>query len=80
MYAWAIFFFCIEKLIKAALTEVQGALTEVQGKRKKMVLPFNAHNRSHFVFCGRNRMNKRLPSYEEMLDAIVLQQWMINVD
>lgn len=61
------FFFCIEKLIKAALTEVQG-------KRKKMVLPFNAHNRSHFVFCGRNRMNKRLPSYEEMLDAIVLQQ------
>lgn len=68
------FFFCIEKLIKAALTEVQGALTEVQGKRKKMVLPFNAHNRSHFVFCGRNRMNKRLPSYEEMLDAIVLQQ------
>lgn len=57
------FFFCTEKLIKVVLTDAQG-------KRKKMFLPFmltTVHTRQ------RNRMNKRLPSYEETLYAIVLK-------
>jgi len=61
MYACG-YIFCIEKLIKAALTEVQR-------KWREMVLPFQVH-RSHFcLLCEKHRMNKWSPSCEAMLEA-----------
>lgn len=52
--------FCIEKLIKAALTEVKG-------KWQEMVLSFRVTDDT--FFREKHRMNKWLPSYEDVSNA-----------